>query len=121
MMRLLIVLCTFWLLATETLAQHAEPPSALAGELCDCIGTIDVSGDERTFDLAVRHCLNTVVMKHSHEVIELWQQHPAQDRKFYMLGLLLGNALDRTCPQYPLIKERLQHLSMAPSSTPPST
>ncbi len=89
-------------------AQHVVPPSTLADELCSCMGAINPAGSDHNFDLAVRHCLNTAVNQHSGEVIELLRLYPEQDRKFFLLGLVLGSALDRSCPQYPLIKDRLR-------------
>ncbi|MCC6841149.1 MAG: hypothetical protein IT230_13410 [Flavobacteriales bacterium] len=88
-------------------AQQAVPPAHLADALCSCMGSIDPQSDDRSFDLAVRHCLSTAMMTHSGEVIELMRRYPSQDRQLYLLGLLLGGALDRSCPDYPLIRERL--------------
>lgn len=119
--RPILILATLLLLAGAVRAQHAQPPSAMADDLCECLGTINGSENDRNFDLAVRHCLNTMVVKHSHEVIGLLQRYPMQDRRFYLLGLLLGSALDRTCPQYPLIKDRLQLLQEEHPPTPPTT
>ena len=102
-------------------AQHAEPPSTMANDLCSCLGTISPKPDDRQFDRDVRLCLNTVVASHSREVVELLRQYPAEDRKMYLLGLLLGHALDRTCPQYPLVKERLRHLLQPAPKAIPST
>ena len=89
-------------------AQYVDPPSRMADDLCACMGTIDPTSDVRTFDLAVRHCLNSTIVQHSGEVIELMRRFPAQDRKFYLLGYLIGGSLDRSCPQYPLVKDRLR-------------
>lgn len=89
-------------------AQHVAPPSNLAEELCTCMGGINPDSNDRNFDLAVRQCLNAAVSQHSGEVIELLRRYPGQDRKFFMLGLVLGSALDRSCPQYPLVKDRLR-------------
>lgn len=102
-------------------AQHVVPPSDLAEELCSCMGEINPEGTDRNFDLAVRHCLNTAVTQHSGEVIELLRRYPEQDRKFFMLGLVLGSALDRSCPQYPLIKDRLRLMLNSENRKIPST
>lgn len=92
--------------------QQAIPTSHLANDLCACMGDIDPHSDNRSFDLAVRHCLNTAVMQHSGEVLEILHRFPDQNQRIYLLGLLLGGALDRSCPQYPLIKERLRELGL---------
>ncbi len=101
--------------------QRAVPPSHLANDLCSCMGEINPSSDDRSFDLAVRHCLNTAVMQHSGDVLEILHRFPDQDQRIYFLGLLLGGALDRRCPQYPLIKERLRELGLKHARTGAST
>lgn len=93
----------------------------MAGDLCNCIGTIDPHSDDHTFDLAVRQCLNAAMKDHMEEVIGLMRRFPAQDRRYYLLGLLLGSSLDRTCPQYPLVKDRLLPMLNASSELPPNT
>lgn len=79
----------------------------MADELCDCLEQISMQGSDRDMDLAVRLCLNNALAGHSGEVVELLRRYPAQDRQFYLLGQLLGGTLDRTCPRYAVIKERL--------------
>lgn len=101
--------------------QRAVPPSHLANDLCSCMGEIKPSSDDRSFDLAVRHCLNNAVMQHSGEVLDILHRFPDQNQRVYLLGLLLGGALDRSCPQYPLIKERLRELGSKDTRTGPST
>lgn len=102
-------LITLALLATahQVSAQRLSPPAPMTDELCSCLGTISGHSTDRELDLAVRLCLNTALSKHAGEVIELLRRYPGQDRPYYLLGLLLGGALERTCPQYPLIKERM--------------
>lgn len=100
--------------------QQVLPPSHLAKDLCSCMGDIDPTSDDRSFDLAVRHCLNTAVMQHSGEVLEILHRFPDQDQRIYLLGLLLGGALDRSCPQYPLIKERLRELGLKDAGPAPA-
>lgn len=121
--RIFLAVAICCLMGTAAQAQHAQPPSTLASELCSCMGTISMDDDDRSFDLAVRNCLNTVIPRHSREVVELLQQHPGQERRLYLLGLVLGHTLDRTCPQYPLVKERLRFLQegAADTSTSPNT
>lgn len=99
--------------------QRAHPPSHLANALCSCMGDINPTSDDRTFDLAVRHCLNTALMRHSGEVVEILHRFPDPGQRVYLLGRLLGGALDRSCPQYPLIKERL--LELGPKDAPTGT
>lgn len=119
-LRLVLVL-TFTGVVLCVSGQRAVPPSHLANDLCSCMGDIDPSSDDRSFDLAVRHCLNTAVMQHSGEVLEILHRFPDQDQRIYLLGLLLGGALDRSCPQYPLIKERLHELGLKDARTGAST
>lgn len=88
-------------------AQQVTPWSHMATELCDCLGSIDANTTDRDMDLALRLCLSTTLSRHSGEVVRLMHRYPAQDRQYYLLGLVLGGALDRTCPRYALIKERL--------------
>lgn len=90
--------------------QRARPAVDLAQELCSCMGDIDPLIAPRSFDLAVRQCVNTAVLQHSGEVLEILHRFPEQDQRIYLLGLLLGGALDRSCPRYPLIKKRLRDL-----------
>ena len=97
--------------------QQATPPSTLADDLCSCVGTIDPTSSDHLFDLAVRHCLNKSMTQHSGEVIEIMRRFPGQDGKFFLLGLLLGGALDRSCPQYPAVKDRLRTLLQPVSGT----
>lgn len=108
-------------IGTAASGQQATPPSKLADDLCSCMGTIDPSSDDRTFNLAVRHCLNTSMVQHSEEVVEILRRFPAQDRKIYLLGLLLGGSLERSCPQYPLVKDRLRSLVPPPPEPGPNT
>lgn len=107
--------------ALRASAQQTSPPSALADDLCACIGTIDPRSDDPTFDLAVRHCLNASMMQHSREVIEIMRRFPARDRGYYVLGLVLGSSLDKSCPQYPLVKERLRSLHAPPPESVSNT
>ncbi len=117
---LLLFLTTFGTCSILS-AQHVVPPSTLAEELCSCMGEINADSNDRNFDLALRHCLNTAVIQHSGEVIELLRRYPEQDRKFFMLGLVLGGALDRSCPQYPLVKDRLRLMLDPANRKLPST
>lgn len=106
---------------TRLCAQQVKPASGLADDLCSCIGQIDPRSDGTAFNLAVRHCLNSSMAAHAGEVVELMRRFPAQDQRFYLLGLVLGSSLDRNCPQYPLVKERLRDLLAAPAETGPNT
>ncbi|MBK6892767.1 MAG: hypothetical protein IPH00_06435 [Flavobacteriales bacterium] len=54
-------------------------------------------------------------------MLEILHRFPDQDQRIYLLGLLLGGALDRSCPQYPLIKERLRELGLKEARTGAST
>jgi hypothetical protein len=122
MQRISILPLVFTLcLGGQAAAQQVAPPSGLANDLCSCIGTIDPHSDDRTFNLAVRHCLNTAMMQNSKEVVELMRKFPAEDRKFYVLGLVLGSSLDRSCAQYPLVKERMRTLLQRPPEASPNT
>jgi|GEM_PF-1952657 len=118
--RILFLLAWFSALG-QVSAQHAVPPSYLAEELCACLGQVDPASNDRSFDLAVRLCLNTAVTKRSAEVTDLLRRYPVQDRRFFLLGLVLGSALDRSCPQYPLVKDRLRFMLQAENQDDPST
>lgn len=118
--RFILVLAGFCTLAPLS-AQHAVPPSFLAEDLCACLGRVDPESNNRTFELAVRHCLNAAVTGRSEEMTELLGRHPAQDRRFFLLGLVLGSALDRSCPEYPLVKDRLRLMLHAEARPVPST
>ncbi|MBS1941018.1 MAG: hypothetical protein JST38_09095 [Bacteroidetes bacterium] len=107
-------------LGTGIRAQQATPPGHLADAICTCMGTIDPAADNRSFDLAVRHCLNTAMREHSGEVIELMGRFPVQDRRYYILGIVLGSSLDKACPQYPLVRDRLRSL-FDPAPDAPNT
>ncbi|MEO5584101.1 MAG: hypothetical protein ABIQ75_01480 [Flavobacteriales bacterium] len=117
----LVLVIAFTGVVLSVPGQRVVPPSHLAKDLCSCMGEIDPSSDDRSFDLAVRHCLNAAVMQHSGEVLEILHRFPDQDQRVYLLGLLLGGALDRSCPQYPLIKERLRELGLQETRTGAST
>lgn len=121
LLRSVLTLIILLALAPAGHAQHAQPPSTMPMELCECIGSIDLSGSDRDLDLAVRHCLNMVMAKHSREVVGLLQRYPGRDRAFFLLGQLLGSSLDRTCPQYLVIKDRLHLLVTDQPATLPST
>lgn len=116
-----LLLSALLYLTASVSAQHVVPPSSLANDLCSCLGAIDPSTNDHNFDLAVRQCLNTTMAKHSSELIELLRRYPAQDRKLYLLGLVLGSALDRSCPQYPLVKDRLRLMLVLDTPTAPRT
>lgn len=117
----LVLVFAFTGVVLSVSGQRVLPPSHLANDLCSCMGDINPASDDRSFDLAVRHCLNTALMQHSGEVIEILHRFPDQDQRIYLLGLLLGGALDRSCPQYPLIKERLLELGSKDPRPRPST
>lgn len=120
-LRHLVFIALFGSVALAARAQYAAPPSDLATDLCTCMGSIDAGASDHEFDLAVRNCLNTVFDRHSHEVLWLLQRYPDQGRKMYLLGQLLGGELDRTCGQYPLVKDRLRLLLVPGPAAPPST
>jgi hypothetical protein len=101
--------------------QRVDSPSHLTDDLCGCMGSIDLSSDDRTFDLAVKHCLNKAVVEHPGEVLSLLHRYPDERQKAYLLGLLIGGTLDRTCSQYPAVKERLRSLSAPLPPSRPST
>ncbi|MBS1570108.1 MAG: hypothetical protein JST45_11830 [Bacteroidetes bacterium] len=113
---LAIILSLYW--GAGIHAQQATPPGQLADALCNCLGSIDPAADNRSFDLAVRQCLNTTMREHSGEVIELMRRFPVQDRRYYILGLVLGSSLDKACPQYPLIRDRLRSTVDATTDAP---
>ncbi len=119
--KLIIGLVTAVLLAHAAQAQHATPPARLADDLCQCLGKLDPEAADAYFDPAVRACLNAAVAEHPNEVFELLRRYPALDRKFYLLGLVLGSALDRSCPEYPQLKERLHQLRLPAQRTLPAT
>ncbi len=121
MFRLIPILIMLVGLSTISSAQQAIPPPRLAEDICSCMGSINPASDDRTFDLAVRHCLNTAMRAHSGEVIELMRRFPAQDRRFYLLGLLLGSSLDKSCPQYPWVKDRLRTMPNSAADVGPNT
>ena len=121
MLRLLLASIALIGLCTGSQAQQAIPPTHLAEDICSCMGAINPESDDRTFDLAVRHCLNTAMRAHSGEVIELMRRFPAQDRRYYLLGLLLGSSLDKSCPQYPWVKDRLRPLLNTTADPGPNT
>ena len=75
------------------------------------MGNIDLKSDDSTFDLAVKHCFNEAVVKHPEEALALLHRFPDEQRKAYLLGLLLGGTLERTCSQFPAVKERLRSLN----------
>lgn len=102
-------------------AQQASPPARLAEDLCSCIGAIDPASADATLDLAVRHCLSTAMMAHSREVMQIMLRFPMQERKYFLLGMVLGSSLDRACPQYPMVRERLRGLLPAASEQVPNT
>ena len=85
------------------------------------MGSIDLASDDRTFDIAVKHCLNEAVVKHPEEVLSLLHRYPDERQKAYLLGLLIGGTLDRSCSQYPAVKERLRSLSTPVPRSRPST
>lgn len=118
---ILLLFLALLCLPSSVSAQHAVPPSSLASDLCSCMGAIDPASTDHNFDLAVRLCLNTAMAKHSGELIEQLHRYPGQDRKIYLLGLVLGSALDRSCPQYPLVKDRLRLMLAPDTPSPPRT
>ena len=85
------------------------------------MGDIDLKSDDRTFDLAVKHCLNEAVMKHPEEALALLHRFPDERQKAYLLGLLIGGTLERTCSQFPAVKERLRSLNGPVPTQKPST
>lgn len=91
----------------------AEPRSlrpSMADDLCRCLGAIERSTADPDLEQAVRRCLNNTITKHPEELVELIHQYPRQGRPFFRLGLILGGTLERSCPEYPLLKDRLQLL-----------
>ena len=117
-----LILLALLIFNARASGQRATPPSTLADDLCSCVGTIDPASSDQLFDLSIRHCLNRSMTRHSGEVIEIMRRFPGKDGKFFLLGLLLGGALDRTCPQYPAVKERLRTLiEPAPDSAASNT
>lgn len=107
--------------ALRAAAQQSAPLAHLAADLCTCISAMDQTGDARAFDLGVRHCLINGMHEHAEEVIPLLSRYPAQDRGYYLLGLLLGHALDNKCPKYQMMKEMRLIKLMPPSEGTPNT
>jgi hypothetical protein len=85
------------------------------------MGKIDLKSDDRTFGLAVKHCLNEAVVKHPEEALALLHRFPDERQKAYLLGLLIGGTLERSCSQYPAVKERLRSLNAPAPPEKPST
>ncbi len=119
--KLIMGIAASLLLTQAVCAQHAAPPSRLADDLCQCLGKLDPEAADAEFDPAVRACLNASVTDHPGEVIDLLRRYPTLDRKFYLLGLVLGSALDRSCPEYLQLKERLHQLRLPAQRSMPAT
>lgn len=107
--------------SSAALAQRTGTTGQLADDLCGCMGNIDLKSDDRTFDLAVKHCLNEAVVKHPEEALSLLHRFPDEQQKAYLLGLLIGGTLERSCSQYPAVKERLRSLNAPVPPEKPST
>lgn len=109
------------LASATAFAQRTGPPGRLAEDLCGCMGNIDLKSDDRTFDLEVKHCLNEAVVDHPEEALSLLHRFPDERQKAYLLGLLIGGTLERSCSQYPAVKERLRSLDAPAPPEKPST
>ncbi|MEO8733110.1 MAG: hypothetical protein ABI373_02140 [Flavobacteriales bacterium] len=117
----LFLALSFVVASSAAFAQRTGPSGQLADDLCGCMGNIDLKSDDRTFDLAVKHCLNEAVVKHPEEALALLYRYPDERQKAYLLGLLIGGTLERSCSQYPAVKERLRSLNTPVTQQKPST
>ena len=107
------------LTGTAACCKRVAVPALLADDLCGCMGQIDVNSNDRIFGEAVKHCMNEAVTKHPEEVISLMQGYRDQRQRAYLLGVLIGGITDRTCWEYPAVKERQRSLNgqcMVPST-----
>lgn len=116
---LLLLLLPF--LATTARAQVPASGPLLVDDLCGCMSAIDLRTDDRTVSYAVRHCLEDAVVHHPGEVLGLLQRHPEQGSKAYLLGLVLGGALESSCDRFHAVKARLQQMPAQGSLSKPGT
>ncbi|MFT3886221.1 MAG: hypothetical protein QM724_12575 [Flavobacteriales bacterium] len=91
-------------------AQGSQPPPRVLGDLCGCVGNIDPAAPDRQVNTAVRICLEDAVVRHPGEVLALLEHAPAQGSRAYQLGLVLGDVLQRDCPDFRMIQARLQQM-----------
>lgn len=89
-------------------AQSRTSGPLLINDLCTCMGHVDVKADDHVFLMGVRQCMEDGVVDHPGEVLALLKRYPDRTDKAYLLGLLLGGALEGSCDTFHAVKARLQ-------------
>lgn len=94
---------------------HAQQVSLAEGsrlqpELCACVGAIpqDITNDG--FERAVRACLENAIIHHPGEVLRLLERYPERKDKAFLVGLVLGSAMESGCGAFGPVKARLQQM-----------
>lgn len=102
-------------------AQGPATGPLLTDDLCGCMSAIDLKKDDRSVNFAVRHCLEDAVVHHPGEVLGLLDRYPERGSKAYLLGLILGGALEGSCAPFHAVKVRLQQMPGQGSLKKPGT
>lgn len=107
----LLLACSLMLcLAARSHGQAATGTPLLTDDLCACMAAIDLKGDDRAVSTGVRSCLENAVVRHPGEVLALLDRYPQRGDKAYILGLVLGGALEKGCAPFRAVKARLQQM-----------
>lgn len=86
--------------------------SQLRAELCSCVGSIPQHLPDERFERAVRHCLENAIIHHPGEVLRLIERYPERQDKAFLVGLVLGSAMESGCAAFGPVKARLQQMPL---------
>lgn len=118
----LVLACSLMLFAaSRSHAQRTAGVPLLTEDLCGCIAAIDLRTDDRAVNTSVRNCLEEAVVRHPGEVLSLLDRYPQRGDKAYVLGLVLGGALENGCAPFGAVKARLRQMPGQGSLKKPGT
>lgn len=107
---LFFLLCIGTAAVADAQMQERSARPGLQEELCSCMSAIPANSDDARFEANVRTCLENGVLHHPGEVLDLLERHPQRGNKAYLLGLILGGALEGRCAGFQVVKARLQQM-----------
>jgi hypothetical protein len=107
-----LVLIVVSALPLRVFAQQADGKDGVMDDLCGCMARIDVNGTDKAISGRVRHCMEVAVLQHPAEVRALLRHTKGEGSKAFQLGTVLGGALERDCPQFKVVRARLQQMAL---------
>lgn len=114
---LTLVLLSLGMAAAMAQVDTVKAVHAMAVQMCGCLDTLASTTDDTAYMAGYRTCLDAALAAHP-EVLRATDAQQDGDglHPGYQLGLLLGIAMDMTCPGK--ATKRLEHLHPRRDATP---